>query len=342
MEATEEKGTNITNYKQSIYGNLKHPYIMLAPLSGVTDVPFRLIARKFGCKFAFTEMVDVNGIHYNNVKTFKMFDRPKEDAPLGAQIVGQDEEKMLAAAKLCEDKGFRLVDINAGCPARKVVKGGKGSALLKDPKHLGNIIRRLTNELTIPVTVKIRSGWDKDSKNFMEVARIAQEEGAKAICIHTRTQNQMYKGKPEHDDARQIKEALSIPVIVSGNMFNPEDIKEVLDQTLCDGAMIARGVLGRPWIFKEVEDYLTSGSYENGDPTFQEIKETIKEHFMLCLDHYSKYLAFKRMYKHICWYLKPYRNLDSIMKEYSKVKTPEELFIFIDRLHLEDGRRMEI
>jgi len=342
MKISENKEKDISHYNESVYGKLKHPYVMLAPLSGVTDVPFRLIARKFGCQFAFTEMVDVNGLHYNNLKTFKMFDRPKEDFPLGAQIVGQDVERMLAAAKICEDKGFQLVDINAGCPARKVIKGGKGSALLKDPKRLGSIIRRLTSELTIPVTVKIRSGWDKDNKNYLEIAKIVESEGAKAICIHSRTQDQMYKGKPEHDDTRRIKEVVSIPVIASGNIFDPESVKEVLDQTKCDGVMVARGVLGKPWIFKEIESFLSTGSYEGIAPNFQEIKDVIKEHFMLCLDYVDEFLAFKRMYKHISWYLKPYKNLDSIMREYTKVKTADELFAFIDALHLKDDKRMEI
>ncbi len=342
MKVMDKREINLKSNKQNVYGELKHPYVILAPLSGITDVPFRLIARKFGCKFAFTEMVDVNGIHYNSLKTLKMFDRPDMDAPLGAQIVGQDENRMLTAAKICEDKGFDLVDINAGCPARKVIKGGKGSALLGSPEKLANIVRKLSKELTIPITVKIRSGVDKDSKNYLEVAKRVEDAGAKAICIHARTQDQMYKGKPDHDITRQIKGEVNIPVIASGNIFDPENVKDILLQTGCDGVMVARGVLGRPWIFDEIDRYLSGKPYEDICPTFEGIKDVIKEHFMLSFDHFGEFLAFKRMYKHICWYFKGYKNLDHVMREYKKVKTSEELFLLIDRLHLKDDKRMEI
>jgi len=313
--------------------------IILAPLSGVTDVPFRLLARRHGCKFAFTEMIDVNGIEYKNLKTIKMLDHPEEDSPLGVQLVGGDVNKILNAAKLCEDKGYKLLDINAGCPARKVIKGGKGSALLKDPEKLGDIISTLTREIDIPVTVKIRSGWNDENRNYLEVAKISQDAGAKALCIHSRTQNQMYRGKPDHNDIKEVKEMLTIPVIASGNLFSPQDVKSVFEYTDCDAVVIARGALGNPWIFKNIEKFLKEGTQEAiYNPTFQERKEVIKEHFLLCSEYYQEWFSFRRMYKHMTWYLKGLKNLDAFMKEYRKHDKIDEFFSFLDKVCLEDEK----
>ncbi len=321
---------------------LQLPKTVLAPLSGITDVPFRLIARKCGCEFAYTEMVDVNGIFFDNKKTIKMLDHPKEDSPLGVQFVGQDENRILRAAKVCEEMGFDLIDLNAGCPARKVVKGGKGSALLKDPVKLGKIINHLVKETALPVTVKIRIGWDTESKNYIEVGKAAEDNGASAICVHARTQCQMYKGKPDHNATRELKESLSIPIFASGNIFKPEDVKEVLDFTGCDGVAVARGALGRPWIFKEIKEYLQGRPYEGITPQFQELKNLLREHFLLCLEYFGEFLAFKRMYKHTAWYLKRYKNLDVIMKEFVKCKNEDDFNFFLDRLELKEEKILEL
>ncbi|MFH1395593.1 MAG: tRNA dihydrouridine synthase DusB [Candidatus Omnitrophota bacterium] len=301
---------------------------MLAPMAGVTDMPFRMIARKFGCKFAFTEMIDVNGIIYNNKKTFKLMDRLPGDDPLGVQIVGQDIEKIVKVAKVCEEKGFDVLDINAGCPARKVVTAGKGAALMKDPVKLGKIIRAVIKKISIPVTVKIRSGWDDENLNYLETGKVIESEGAKAVAIHSRTKFQMYKGKPDHEAVLKLKENLKIPVFASGNIFNAEEARKVLEDTGCDAVFVARGVLGRPWIFAEIENDLT-GKSKPVSMSFDDIKKVIIEHFTLSFSYYGSYIACKRMYKHMAWYLKGYKNLNEVMKQYKQVKDLESFTAFI-------------
>jgi tRNA-dihydrouridine synthase B len=312
---------------------------VLAPMAGVTDIPFRLMCRKFGCRFAFTEMVDVSGMAYQNRKTLKYLERLPEDTPLGAQIVGQDEKKLVEAARICEAKGFEVIDLNAGCPARKVVKGGKGSALLKDPLKLGGLVENIVKSVSVPLTVKIRSGWDGDSLNYMEVARVLESSGASAICIHPRTKDQMYRGSTiSHDPTREIKTSVKIPVFASGNIFSAEDAMDVLDGTGCDGVFIARGSLGRPWIFRDAAD-LFAGKEKHKAPEFNDLKSIMEEHYRISEDFYGEFLTAKRMYKHLTWYLKRYKNLNEIMRSYQKVKNIDGFRVFLDRLSL-DGRNL--
>lgn len=312
---------------------------VLAPMSGVSDAPFRIMARKFGCAFAFTEMIDVNAITHNSRKSFQMIDRFPQDDPLGVQLVGEDEEKLLYVAKLCEEKGFPIIDINAGCPARKVVKGGKGSALLKDPAKLGRIVNRLVKELTVPVSVKIRSGWDEDSLNYLEVAKVLEAEGASAICIHARTKEKMYKGKADHEITKEVRKAVNIPVFASGNLFKASDVSEVLAATGCSGAFIARGALGRPWIFSEINNYFFDAPYS--EPSFSEIKKIIVEHFLLCLDFYDVKITFKKMYKHLAWYLKGLKNLDLVMRKYHTLEDAGSFQKFMKRLKLDKKKYLK-
>jgi len=309
---------------------------VLAPMAGITDISFRMMARKFGCAFAFTEMIDVNGIFYENRKTCKLMDTVPGDAPLGVQLVGEDVERMVLAAKLCEEKAFQVLDINAGCPARKVVKGGKGVALMRDTQKLAGIVRAVVKAVSIPVTVKIRSGWDDNNLNYMETAKAVQSEGASAICVHTRTKEQMYKGKPDHKIAAELCQALKIPVFASGNIFTARDAEDVLKETGCSGVFVARGALGRPWIFEDINKCFSG---ENSPNSFQfyDIKDVIKEHFSLSLEYYGDFLTLKRMHKHLTWYLKGSKNLNDIMKEYRRVKDLESFCGFLERVEV-DGR----
>ncbi len=326
---------------QDIIGQMIEAKAILAPMSGITDVPYRLLSRKFGCRFAFTEMIDINGVIYNNRKTFSLLERLPLDRPLGIQLVGQDEDKFLKVAKICEDKGFPVLDINAGCPARKVVSPGKGSALMKNPTKLAGIVRKLVKGLTIPVTVKIRSGWDADNQNYLEAAKVVESEGASAICIHPRTKEQMYKGKADHDITREIKEAVKIPVFASGNIFKAEDAVNILEQTDCDGVYVARGALGHPWIFNQINSALFEGT-SAPDPDFDQIKKVMIEHFTLYSKFYEEKRLVTRMYKHIAWYLKGRKNLNEIMIEYRKCDNLEDFQKFVERLTLEERNRLEI
>ncbi|NQT33396.1 MAG: tRNA dihydrouridine synthase DusB [Candidatus Omnitrophica bacterium] len=314
---------------------------ILAPMSGVTDFPFRMMARKHGCKYAFTEMIDVNGIVYKNRKSFRLLERNPVDDPLAVQLVGQDADKLVHVARLCVEKGFELVDINAGCPARKVVKCGKGSALMKDPVKFARIIRKLVKALSVPVTVKIRSGWEEENLNYLEVVRAAESEGASAVCVHPRTKDKMYKGKPDHEITQKIKMASKIPVFASGNIFTADDAARVLEETGCDAVFVARGALGHPWIFDEIENKL-SGTEDDNSMTFEDIKDAIMEHFFLSVGYHGEKMSFKKMYKHITWYLKKKKNLDCIMKEYRKIETLEDLKEFLERLQLREGNKLEL
>jgi tRNA-dihydrouridine synthase B len=309
--------------------------VFLAPMSGVTDMPFRLMARKYGCKFAFTEMIDVNGIFYKNLKTIKMLDSVPEDKPLGVQLVGQDIEKIVLAAKVCEEKGYGVLDLNSGCPARKVICAGKGSALMKDLTQFGSIVRNLVKVLSIPVTVKIRSGWDNENVNCVEAAQVAESEGASAICVHSRTREAMYKGKPDHELTRLVKEAVKIPVFASGNIFTPKDVSSVFDLTGCDAVSVARGAFGCPWIFNDIYRFLFDGTM-NPPLSFDDTKKVMQEHFALCFMYNEKARVFTRMYKHVCWYLKRFKNLNDIMGKYPRSNDPEEMKKFIDDLRIDD------
>ncbi len=315
--------------------------IIMAPMAGVTDMPFRMMVRAYGCRFAFTEMIDANGIVYHNRRTMHMLDRPQEDSPLGVQAAGEDAEKILHLARVCEEKGFQVLDVNAGCPARKVVKGGKGAALLKDPVKLAGIVHKLVRSVKTPITVKMRSGWDEGSMNYIDVARAVEAEGARAICVHPRTKEQMYKGMAAHDVIREVKEAVKIPVFASGNMFSPADAAGVMEKTGCDGVFVARGALGRPWIFNEMYSCF-EGSGGFSEPSFEEIKDVIIKHADLCVQTYSNSRAFSRMYKHIAWYLKRHKNLNEIMKEYLKIKDLDGLRSLMARLSLREGKYLEL
>jgi len=313
--------------------------IFMSPMAGVTDMPFRAILQQQGCRFAFTEMIDVNGLFYNNKKTSKMLIRTCDTITCGAQIVGSDEDKILNAAKICEDAGYNLLELNAGCPVKKVVKDGKGSALLKNPKKLGKIVDLLVKELKIPVTVKIRSGWDEKNLNYSEVAKIIEDSGSSAICIHPRTKTQMYKGKPDHSVTKHLKESVKIPIFASGNAFNPATVKEIFEFTGCDAVAIARGTLGRPWIFQQIYAIL-EGSKEIPDPVFCDLKKIAKKHLLYSIECHGKEKAYHIMYKHLQWYFKNHKNRIFIMQKYREIKDMNKLQNFIDNLQIDEEGRM--
>lgn len=313
--------------------------LIMAPMAGITDTPFRMLLRRYGCTFAFTEMIDVNGVIYNNRKTFRLMRRLPEDRPLGIQLVGQDEEKFLKVAEYCIDKGYRIIDINAGCPARKVVKAGKGAALMKRPEKLGRIVRRLRKELDVPVTVKIRAGWDDSDLNYAEVGRRVQEAGAAAVGIHVRSRARMYKGAADHSITGRLKRRLDIPVIASGNIFSARDALDVMDRTSCDAVYAARGALGRPWIFDDHARLREGGGTER-DVTFGALKDVMREHYDLCMQYYDEGRIQGRMYKHITWYLKGYKGLDPVMRAYREKTGPDAFRAFMDRLAADERNRL--
>jgi len=307
---------------------------ILSPLSGISDLPFRMLCRKFGCKFAFTEMVDANAILYAKESSFRMLNTEDKDRPLGLQLLEADENKLLAAARKGQENGvFSLVDINMGCPVKKVTKKKKGVALMTDAKQAAKTIRTLVNGLDIPVSIKIRSGYDDENRNCAEIAKIAEEEGAQAVFFHPRTGSQKYKGHICIEEIEHVKSAINIPLIVSGDLFTSDVIVDRLKNTSCDAVAVARGSFGQPWIFQEIEQKLNNEDVT--EITLDVRFSVIKEHFSFFCKQFPLRVALPRMHKHILWYLKGCKeiNIGDQMKKYKKeVETEEAFHRFIDNL----------
>jgi len=228
--------------------------VFLAPMAGITNLPFRTIVRRCGCQLAFTEMVSVNGLVRGAERTCRYLDGASEDRPLGVQIFGAEAEIMAAGARIATDRGADLIDVNMGCPVKKVVRAGAGSALLKDPAKVGRIVSAVRRATSLPLTVKIRAGWRRSVVNAIEIARIAEAEGADAVIVHPRTADQGFSGRADWSIIRAVKDALGIPVIGNGDIRRAADVGRMMTATACDGVMIGRAALGNPWIFQEIID----------------------------------------------------------------------------------------
>lgn len=273
--------------------------LLLAPMAGITNMPMRLLARGQGAALCFTEMVSVNGLVREGEKSFTLLRSCAADRPLGLQLFGEDPEFLAAGARLSAGFGD-LIDINMGCPVRKVVGSGAGSALLQRPDKVRAIVAAVRKAVSLPLSVKIRSGWESRSINFLEIGRIAEGEGADAVTLHPRTRTQMFEGRSDWDHISQLKNVLTIPVLGSGDLFTPEDVLAMLRQTGCDGVMIARGALGNPWIFKQVRALQRGGQYAL--PTPEEVCTVALCHLQLLADHAGEMVAVREMRKHLCWY----------------------------------------
>ncbi|HEY6871254.1 MAG TPA: tRNA dihydrouridine synthase DusB [Geobacteraceae bacterium] len=273
--------------------------LLLAPMAGITNLPARLLAREEGASLCFTEMVSVNGLTRDGQKSFDLLQSVPADRPLGIQLFGDDPELLAEGARLAKGYG-ELIDINMGCPVRKVVNSGAGSALLREPDRVRAIVRAVRAATTLPLTIKIRTGWEAESANFLEIGRIAEEEGADAVTLHPRSRAQMFEGKADWSLISALKEALSIPVLGSGDLFSAADVVEMLRRTGCDGVMIARGALGNPWIFREALE--TLAGREPRLPTPAERGETALRHLELFIATFGERVAMREMRKHLCWY----------------------------------------
>ncbi|MGB4660729.1 MAG: tRNA dihydrouridine synthase DusB, partial [Mobilitalea sp.] len=234
----------------NINGNL-----FLGPMAGVTDLPFRLLCKEKGADLVYTEMVSAKGVQYNNKNTESLIQIAEEERPAALQLFGSDPDILSESAKKLEHYNFDILDINMGCPVPKVVNNGEGSALMKNPKLIGEIVRKVVLDYSKPVTIKIRKGFHEDNINAVEIAKIAEANGAAAVAVHARTREQYYSGKADWDVIQMVKKAVKIPVIGSGDVFTPEDAKRMLEQTECDAIMIARGARGNPWLFEQIKFY---------------------------------------------------------------------------------------
>ena len=298
--------------------------VFLSPMAGVTDLPFRLICKEQGCGLLYTEMINGKALCYDDENTKKMLKIEEEEHPVAVQIFGSEPEFMGRAAEIMNDYSNEILDINMGCPAPKVVKNGDGSALMKNPKLVEEVLRAVVKNSKKPVTLKIRKGWDDNSVNAVEIAKIAEDCGISALAIHGRTREQFYTGKADWDIVAEIKKNLSIPVIGNGDVFTIEDSINMLDKTGCDAIMIGRGAQGNPWIFKRINHYMNTGEILP-EPTLNEKISTAIKHLKLAVEEHGEYVAVREMRKHIAWYLKGLRNSAKLRDEINKIEDYQEV-----------------
>jgi tRNA-dihydrouridine synthase B len=277
--------------------------LVLAPMAGISDPPFRLLNRSFGCRFAFTEMISARSLVYNNKTTIKMLSSPVEDRPLGVQIVSADSEIIKRALDILSNYPFDIIDFNAACPVSKVVSIGEGAGLLREPVKLQKLMRVMVDHAGKPVTIKIRSGWDDASVNAADIALRAQDAGVKGLFIHGRTRAQLYSGRVNYDIIGKVKKCLTIPVIASGDALSPQLIRKMFDETGCDAVAVARGALGNPWIFRETFEYLKN-STNLCKPHVHEIAQAMKNHLALLVRFHGETTGVLRFRKFFGWYAK--------------------------------------
>lgn len=298
--------------------------VFLAPMAGVTDMPFRILCREQGCGLICTEMVSAKGMYYGDSKTHQLTCLDDMELPATVQIFGSEPDIMAEAARILNDSNAAFIDINMGCPMPKIVKNGEGSALMRDQALADRIVRAVVNASKKPVTVKIRKGWDEDSVNAVEIAQIAEENGAAAVTVHGRTRHQFYGGKADWNIIREVKNSLSIPVIGNGDINGPADAKRMIDETGCDAVMVGRAARGNPWIFKRIRHYLETGR-DIPEPSAQERIGMLIRHLELMVGHKGERTGIMQMRKHIAWYVKGMKNAKQIRQQVFSLQSKDEI-----------------
>ncbi|MGE5543801.1 MAG: tRNA dihydrouridine synthase DusB [Bacillota bacterium] len=305
--------------------------VISAPMAGVTDKAYRIMAASFGCGLNFTEMISDQALLHGHHKTMAMLDLSQETIPAVVQIFGGQPQNMARAAAIAEDKGAIIIDINMGCPTPKIVKNGEGAALMKDLSRAREVIRAVVNAVRVPVTVKMRKGWDDTSINFLELCKIAEAEGVKAITLHPRTREQFFSGRADWNAIREAKAALSIPVIGNGDIFDARDALEMIRLTGCDAVMIGRGALGNPFLFAATAALLDGAEVPPGPTPYQRMQTALR-HFDLMLELKGTSRTIAEMRKHLAWYIRGIPGAAQARNRLNQATTREEIASILQAL----------
>ncbi len=308
--------------------------VVLAPMAGVTDMPFRLLCKEQGAGLLCMEMVSAKAIYHHNKNTEELMAVSGEEHPVSLQLFGSDADLMAEIAARIEEKPFDILDINMGCPVPKVVNNGEGSALMKNPRLAEEIVRKVSRAVKKPVTVKIRKGFDEARENAVELAKIAEAAGAAAVTVHGRTREQYYSGRADWDCIRRVKEAVRIPVIGNGDVTDARSAKAMLEETGCDGIMVGRAARGNPWIFREIVSYLEEGTIPPR-PSPAEVKAVIRRHAALQLEVKGEYTGVREMRKHLAWYTAGYPHSARFRQLINSMETMDELLAGLDQIFKE-------
>lgn len=305
--------------------------LILAPMAGVTDLPFRLLCKEQGAGLICTEMVSAKAIYFKNKNTESLMEIDERERPVSLQLFGSESDLMAEIAKQIEPRNFDILDINMGCPVPKVVNNGEGSALMKNPKLVHEIVSKVSKAIQKPVTVKIRKGFTEDSVNAVEIAKILEDAGAAAVAVHGRTREQYYSGQADWEIIRKVKEAVSIPVIGNGDVDSPQKAEALVKETGCDGIMIGRAVQGNPWLFSRTLHYQQTGELLPG-PGMEEIKEMILRHAKMQLEYKGNYTGMREMRKHVAWYTTGMPHSASVRRMVNEVESYEQLEELVSRM----------
>ncbi len=314
-------------------GDFEFAYpVFLAPMAGVTDTPYRILAREMGCPLVYSEMVSDKGINYRNEHTLNMLKTEPEERPMAMQLFGAEADSVAKAAEYVASLGCAdILDFNMGCPAPKVVKNHEGSAMLKNPENAYRVLKALVGAVDMPVTVKLRIGWDKDSINIMEMAQLAQEAGVVAIAIHGRTREQFYRDQADWQIIGRVRESLRIPVIANGDVRNVQDMIKIRQVTGCEAVMVGRAAQGNPWIFRQLTEYLRSGAVLPG-PTMDERKEVIIRHLDMLLKFKGDYIGPREMRKHATWYTKGIKGSAELRCLFNQAVCRDDFLRILDKM----------
>lgn len=305
--------------------------LILAPMAGVTDLPFRLLCKEQGAGLICTEMISAKAIYFKNKNTETLMEIDERERPVSLQLFGSDPDLMAEIARQIEPRNFDILDINMGCPVPKVVNNGEGSALMKNPKLVHEIVSKVSKAIEKPLTVKIRKGFTEDCVNAVEIAKIAEDAGAAAIAVHGRTREQYYAGNADWDIIRQVKEAVSIPVIGNGDVDSPKKAEALVRETGCDGIMIGRAVQGNPWLFSQILHYQKTGELLP-KPGMEEVKEMILRHAKMQLEYKGDYTGMREMRKHVAWYTTGMPHSAAVRRMVNEVESYEQLEELVGRM----------